>query len=105
MLGDGDKLIGQLLEAFVVAHLGLHGGGLIGRDALGELLALPIALENEIGAVLGGGLGRGGEELAAQRAAAHLIQRAHLVEDLIAALLQFGERGWFHGANVSIQIQ
>jgi len=88
LLGDRDELIGQLLKALEVGHLSFRRRRLIGRDALGELLALEIALEDEVGPRTRRTVRlAGAEELAAERTAAHVVQRAHLLEDLIAPVL------------------
>jgi hypothetical protein len=81
LVGDGDILLRQLLEAAVVIHVLLDLGGLVLGDALGELLPTDGALEEEVGAAAGGARAGGGEELAAQGAAAQAVDGLHLVEE------------------------
>jgi hypothetical protein len=60
LIAHGDIIFGQRLEAPIIFHVLLDLGGLIGRDALGELFAMKEALENVIGAPAGGWSGRVG---------------------------------------------
>jgi hypothetical protein len=87
LVGQAHELFGQCLEAPVVGHVLLHLLGLVSGDALGELLAVEVALEDVIGAALAGGeaLGRA-EELPAQRAAAEAVDGLHLLEDEVPLL-------------------
>jgi hypothetical protein len=57
LVGDGDKLLGQVLKPLVVGDQGFDLLGLLGGDALGELLTLDITLEDIIRALLGFGVG------------------------------------------------
>jgi hypothetical protein len=96
LVGDGDVFFGQGLEAAVVFDVLLDLGGLVLRDALGEFLAAEKALEDVVGAAAGGaGLG-GGEELAAQGAAAEAVDGLHLLEQGLLMLAEGIEIG-FHG--------
>jgi len=86
LVGDGDELLGQFLEASVIGHQGFDLRGLVGGDAFGELLSLDVALEDVIGAL--GVFGAGGalfEELAAQGASAEAVDGLDLLEDLLPA--------------------
>lgn len=48
LVGERDEAFGQRLETLVVFHLLRHLAGLFGGNALGELLPLEKALEQEI---------------------------------------------------------
>jgi hypothetical protein len=70
---------------------------LVCGNALGELLSLDIALEDEIGALWVFGAGPAFfEELAAQGAAAEAVNGPDLLEDLLAALFELVSRN-VHG--------
>ncbi len=93
LVGDGDELLGQFFKTSVIGHQRFDLRGLLGGHPLGELLALDIALEEVIGTL--GGLGVGAaflEELSAEGAAAEPVDGLDLLEDLLAALLELGER-------------
>src|SRR5690606_30102767 len=93
LIGETDKPIGQFLEAPVILDLLCHLGRAIGRNALRELFAFQIALEDKIRPSLVVLVSRLIlEELAAKRAAAHPIQRPHLIEHLIPLFLKIFER-------------
>jgi hypothetical protein len=99
LIGDGDELLGQFLEALVVGDQGLDLRGLVGGDALGELLSLHVALEDVVGALRGFGVSTAFfEELAAQGAAAEAVNGADLLEDLLAALFELVSRN-VHGID------
>jgi hypothetical protein len=77
-------------------------GGLILRNALGELFAVKEALEDVIRAQPIGWSGRGGlKELFTQGAATEAINGLHLQEDGLA-LLEKVIKIKFHGLNVSL---
>ena len=57
MVGYGDELLGQLVEALIVGDQRFKLLGLLGGDAFGELLALDIALEDIVRALPGLGTG------------------------------------------------
>ena len=59
LVGDTDKLFGQDLKALVVGNQWFDLGGLVGGDALRELLALDVALEHVVRTLLGLGGGVG----------------------------------------------
>lgn len=66
LVRDGDELLGQFLEALVIGDQGFDLLGLFGGDALGELLALDVTLEDIVRALLGFGVSASFlEELAA----------------------------------------
>jgi hypothetical protein len=97
LVGDGNELPGQFLKAPIVGDQGLNLLGLCGGDTLGELLALNVALEDIIRALLDFGVGGGlFEELAAQGTAAKAVDGLNLLEDLLAAFFELGERS-MHG--------
>jgi hypothetical protein len=101
LVGECHKGFGQGLKPLVVGDLGLHLGRLLGGDAAGELFALEIALEDEIGAeffAIGGA-----EELLAEAAAAEAVNGLHFLEDGLALLLERFELR-LHGYNVYVQI-
>jgi hypothetical protein len=104
LVGDRDVLLGQLLEAAVVVHVLLDLRGLVLRDALAEFLAAAVALEEVIGAAAGGAGFGGGEELAAQGAAAEAVDGLHLGEEgllLLAEGVEVGVHGvlYLYGYN------
>ena len=64
LVGDGDVIFSQLLEAAVVVHVLLDLGSLVLGDAFGEFLPPDEALDEIVGAALGGVESGGGEKLA-----------------------------------------
>ena len=67
---------------------------LIGRNALAEVFAAEPPLQDVVGTLANGFAAAGGlEELLAQVAAAKAVDGAHLLEDLLAALVPGGEVG------------
>ena len=93
MVGDTHKLFGQLLESLVVGDQRFDLRGLVGGDALRELLALNVALQNVVGTLLGlGGRVRPFEELTAEGATAKPVDSLHLLEDLVPALFELRKR-------------
>lgn len=92
LVGHGDELLGQCLEPFIVGDQGFDFGSLLGGDALGELLALDVALQDEVGAL--GFWGAGAialEELPAQGAATQAVDGLDLLENVFPAFFEFGE--------------
>ena len=78
-----------MLEAPVVGHVLFDLLGLAGRDALGELLAVEVALEDIVGAAPVGGVAVGrAQELPAQGAEAQPVDGLHLLEEEVALLTQ-----------------
>jgi len=57
LIAQGDIFLGQRLEGPLICHVLLHLGGLAGRDALGEFLAVKEALQHKIGPRRAGGAG------------------------------------------------
>jgi hypothetical protein len=105
LIAHGDIFFGQGLEAPVIVHVLFHLGGLVLRNALGELFAVKEALEDVIGSPPSDRSGRRGfKELFAQGAAAEAVNGLHVQEDGLP-LLQKVIKIKFHGDNVSIQIQ
>jgi len=101
LVGDADKLFGQLLKPLVVGDQGFEVRGLVRGDAFGELLALDVALQNVVRALLGPGGGVGFlEELTAEGTAAKPVDPLHLLEDLVPALFELRKRVR-HGRIVS----
>ena len=99
LIGDGNELLGQFLEALVVGEQGLDLQGLVGGNALGELLSLDVALEDVIRALgLFGASAAFLEELAAQGTAAEAVNGPDLLEDLLAAFFELVSRN-VHGMN------
>jgi hypothetical protein len=89
LVGQAHELFGQFLKAPVVGQILLHLGGLLSGDALGELLAVEVGLEDVVGTALVGGVALGGaEELLAERAAAEAVDGLHLLEELLALLAE-----------------
>jgi len=89
LIGDGDKLLGQLGKALVVGDQGFDLRGLRRGDPLGELLAVDGALKDIVGPLLFFGAGpRLLEELAAQRTSAEAVDGLDLLEDLFPALFE-----------------
>lgn len=105
LIAQGDELFGQRLESPVIIDIFLDLGGLIRRNALGELLSVKEALEDIIGAT-GGGRARSArsEKLRAQGAAAEAVDGLHLQENGLP-FLEKSIQLRFHGHNVSIAIQ
>jgi len=105
LIGDGNALVGQLLESFEVADVLLDLGGLAGGDTPAELFAFVKPLKEEIGA-LGMGLPVPllGVGLATEAAAAEAVDRLKLGQKRSA----LGDEliHWIgHGVVVSIWIQ
>jgi hypothetical protein len=105
LIAQGDKLFGQRLEGPVIIDIFLDLGGLVRRNALGELLSVKEPLKDIIGAT---GNGRTGsarlEKLRAQGAAAEAVDGLHLQENGLPFLVKIIQSR-FHGYNVSIEIQ
>ena len=85
LLGQIDKVIGQLLEEPIIIYLLLDDGGVIGGNSFRTFLALVEALQDEIRT----GLNRFAalqftKELLAKGAAAQAVNLAHLLEDGLA---------------------
>ena len=92
LVGDLDKLFGQLLKALVVGDQRFDLRGLVSGNTLRELLALNIALQNVVRPLLDFGGGSGlFEELTAEGAAAKPVDGLHLLEDMVAALFELSE--------------
>jgi hypothetical protein len=100
LVAESDKTFRQGLEAPVIIHIPPDLIGLRGGDAPGDFFAVKKALENEIGAELGGGLAFGAEELLAKRTAPEPVNGLHLLEGFLALLEQLVEV-WFHVPIVS----
>jgi hypothetical protein len=83
------------LKAAVLVHVLLNLRSLVWRNALGELLAAEEALEDVVGATASGAGAGGGEELAAQGAAAEAVDGLHFLEEGLLLLAQGVEVG-FH---------
>jgi hypothetical protein len=99
LVGDADKLFGQLLKPFIVGDQGFDLRGLVSGNAFRELLALDVALQNVVRTLLGLGGGVGlFKELPAEGAAAKPVDSLHLLEDLVPALFELRKRDR-HGAN------
>jgi len=93
LVGDADKLFGQLLKALVVGDQGFDLRGLVSGNAFRELLALDVALQNVVRTLWGLGTGAGFfEELTAQGATAKAVDSPHLLEDLVPALFKLRKR-------------
>ncbi len=91
LVSDGDELLGQFFKPLVVGHQWFDLWGLLGGDAFGELPALDVALQDEIGTLAGFGMSTlFFEELAAEGAAAKLVDGLDLLEDLLTALFELG---------------
>ena len=88
----------------VAFHAGGHLGHLLGRDVLREFFAPQIALQDEVGPV-GDGLAAvlPPQKVTAQRATPQLVDRTHLVQDLITLFFE-GEGGGIHTLVISLQI-
>jgi len=97
LVGHGDELLGQFFKALVVGDQGFHLLGLLGGNPFRELLTLDVALEDIVRALFGFGAGpRFFEELAAQGAATKAVDGFDLLNDLLTALFELGERS-MHG--------
>ena len=103
LVGDADKLFGQLLKPFIVGDQGFDVQGLVSGNAFRELLALDVALQDVVRTLWGGGAGLL-EELTAQGATAKPVDGFDLLEDLVPALCELRKRVR-HGPIVSIAIQ
>jgi len=101
LIAQGDKLLGQGLEAAIVFHILLNPGRLFRRDALGELPAVKETLEDIIGAAPDGSGSGGFEKLFTQGTAPEPVDRLHLQEYGLPFLQKIVEIG-FHGHIVSI---
>ena len=105
LVGDAHELFGQFCKALIVGDQGLDLLSLFGGDALGELLALDVALENIIRALRGFGAGASlFEELPAEGATTEAVDGLDLLKNLLATLFEVRKRNR-HGRIVSIQIQ
>jgi hypothetical protein len=81
LVAQRDVVLGQRLEALVIADLLLDLRGLLGGDALGKLFTVEEALEHEIGAAFGFGSALGAsKELLAQGTAAQAINGLHFLQ-------------------------
>jgi hypothetical protein len=69
------------LEATIIGDFLLDLGGLVGRDALGELFAAKEALEHIIGTAAGGATAAGLKELLAQATAAEAVDGLHFSDE------------------------
>lgn len=96
LVAEGDVVFGQGLEAAVVVHVLLDLGGLVLRDALGELFAAKESLEDIIRAAAGGGPVGRLEELLAQGSAAEAVDGLQWLEESLLFLAE-GVEGWVHG--------
>jgi len=89
LIGQADKTFRQLLKALIVLHLLGNRACLFSGNVLGELLAVPIALKHEIGA-----MGERAtapvppEEMPAQGPATHPVDRVHLGQDQFSLFFQ-----------------
>ena len=93
LVGDGHELLGQFFKPFVIGHQRFDLRRLLGGHTLGELLALDVALQDIVGTLRGLGVGAAfSKELAAEGAAAESVDSLDLLEDLLAALLELGDR-------------
>jgi hypothetical protein len=83
-LGDseGDELLGQLLKALMIGQGLLDGGHFVGGHVAGVVFALVPALEFEAGP------SAGAAGLTAELAPLHPGEGAHLLEDILALLVE-----------------
>lgn len=93
MVADGDVVFGQGLEAAVVVHVLPDLGGLVLRDARGELFAAKESLEDIIGAAAGGGATGRFEELLAQGSAPETVDGLELLQEALLLLPEGVEVG------------
>lgn len=105
LLGQIDKVIGQLLEEPIIIDLLLDDGGVIGGNSFRTFLALVEALQDEVrtGLDLITAL-QFVEELLAKGAAAQAVNLAHLLEDGLALGKQL-VKVVVHAETVSTWIQ
>jgi hypothetical protein len=102
LIAHGDIFFGQALEAPIIIHILLHLGGLVLRNALGELSAVKEALEDIIGAPPGAWRRRPGfKELLAQGATAEAVNGLHLQQKRLP-LLEEVIQIKFHAYIVSV---
>jgi hypothetical protein len=88
LLAEVHKLVGQLPKAFVAFHPLPNRLDLISGNAFAEVLASEPPLQHEVGTVADGfAVPSGLEELLAEVPPTEPIDGAHLLEDLLAALL------------------
>jgi len=105
LIGDGNALVGQLLESFEVADVLLDLGGLAGGHTPAELFAFVKPLEDEIGALSEGlAIPPFGVNLAAEAAPAEAVDALKLGQKRSALGGELINRIW-HGVVVSIWIQ
>jgi hypothetical protein len=98
LIAQGDKFLGQILEAPVIFHVLSHLRRLFPRDALGKLFAVEKTLEDVIGSLRSVGSGRQGfKKLFAQGTATQAVDGLHLQEEGLSFLQEIIKIG-FHGA-------